>query len=187
MPWFKNIFGHSKAERRAADLYAAIGATARQVRFYEDMAVPDTLDGRFDMLMLMQSLVSFILMERGEAVIVRDMQEQMIRDMDRNLREIGVGDLSVGKQIKAMGAALIGRQAAYHAALRDDDLAAFEDAVQRNIYKIDAKNAEASACEGSDGSPQKALTADVYALFKAWRSVPTETLIKSLPGPQQAA
>lgn len=168
MSLFSRLFGHSKATRVGGYLYKSVGEAARVPHFFTEMKVPDTLDGRFDMLMLMQSILTEILMERGQQAVVREMQEQLIRDMDRNLREIGVGDLSVGKQIKAMGSALLGRQAAYHKALKDDG-PLLEEAIRRNIY-------------GEDEMAPAADLADIArTLHAAWSGLSLDDMQSALP------
>ena len=125
---FNLLFGR-KADQ-AKTLYAAIVAAARQPQFYRDMQVPDTIDGRFDMLVLHLALV--IIRLHGE----RDkLRQQLVNhfcvDMDDNIRELGAGDLGVSKKVRRMAEAFQGRYVAYEAAL---DLAAMSDAITRNIY-----------------------------------------------------
>jgi cytochrome b pre-mRNA-processing protein 3 len=130
-------------------IYAAIVAQARQPDFYSDLGVPDTLEGRYELLMLH----GFLYMHRlkNEAPPVKEVAQKvfdsMFTDMDRNLREMGVGDLTVPKKIKKMAQAFYGRLAAYDAAL-DAGGPALPEAVLRNVFGGDAEakaNAESLA------------------------------------------
>ena len=140
----KRIFMSGAPSGPAELLYAGVVSAARQPMFYTDMGVRDDLEGRFDVILLHLFLVVERLVTLDgdacgpEAAMARDLQEVMIRDMDRSLREMGVGDMSVGKKIKAMGEAWLGRQQAYQDALRSEaPEQAFADAVARNILGVD--------------------------------------------------
>jgi len=119
-------------------LYTALVTQAREPVFYLDFQVPDSLDGRFDMV----SLHAFLVLDRlSELPALRDLAQEtfdlMFRDFDRNLREMGVGDLTVPKRIKDMAEAFYGRVKAYGDGLKgqgegDDPLAA---ALIRNLYR----------------------------------------------------
>lgn len=118
----------------AASLYGAIVAAARQKKFYAEWGVPDTLDGRFDMV----SLHVFLLLDRlrGEGTEVEKIRQALtdtfFLDMDRSLREMGVGDLSVGKKVRKMAEAFYGRVKAYASAVEHSE--GLEDALRRNIH-----------------------------------------------------
>lgn len=124
-------------EAAANTLYVRVVEQARQPFFYLHLGVPDTPDGRFDMIALHAALLLRRLRrerERTEAVS-QAVFDLMFADMDQNLREMGVGDLAVGKRIKAMAQGFYGRLAAYDvglAASGDDVLA---DALARNVYR----------------------------------------------------
>jgi len=126
----------NRALREAADAgYAAVVAQARQPGFYRDMAVPDSLDGRFEMIVLHVFLVLERLRGEGAAAdsYARALLETLVTDCDRSLREIGVGDLSVGRKVKQMAASFYGSAEAYDDALATDP-AALEAALRRNVY-----------------------------------------------------
>ena len=116
-------------------VYEAIVAAARQEKFYLDYGVTDTLDGRFDMI----SLHLFLVLDRlrnGDAEVEdfrRRLTDEFFADMDRSLREMGVGDLSVGKKVRKMAEAFYGRVRAYSVALEANDKA-LTDALARNVY-----------------------------------------------------
>ncbi|MFO1153488.1 MAG: ubiquinol-cytochrome C chaperone family protein [Rhodospirillales bacterium] len=117
-------------------LYGTIVGQARNPQFYEQWEVPDTPDGRFDMITLHAVLVFRRLRLRPEAAAVAQaLFDRMFADFDESLREMGVGDLRVGKQIKAMAKALYGRIVAYGDPLDQGDRVALGDALRRNVYR----------------------------------------------------
>lgn len=130
----------------AVALYSAIVAQSRQPGFYTGLAVPDTPDGRFDVLMVHAALVLRRL-RRDHALTEKTAQalfDLMFDDMDENLREMGVGDLAVGKRVKGMAKALYGRLAAYGDALDADDRPGLAAALARNVYRA-SEGQEAAA------------------------------------------
>jgi cytochrome b pre-mRNA-processing protein 3 len=123
----------SKATIRA--LYGAIVAHARLPSFYATYGVPDTAMGRFDMIVLhlwlvQRRLASAELRHLGQSVF-----DLFCRDMDDNLREMGVSDLGVPKVMRRLGEAFYGRAQAYDLALAGSDAAALAAALARNIYE----------------------------------------------------
>jgi cytochrome b pre-mRNA-processing protein 3 len=136
MKWFTRLF-RPKAQTMAAErLYAALVAQARVPAFYQDGQVPDSLDGRFELIALHAFLVLRRLRAEGAAGadLAQRVFDLMFIDMDESLREIGVGDLSVGKRVKAMAKAFYGRVAAYEAALADPAPGPLEQSLARNLY-----------------------------------------------------
>ena len=119
----------------ASRLYAAIVAAARQENFYAEMDVPDTLDGRFDMIVLHMFLIIDRLKGESEGFCQR-LTDVFFGDLDRTLREMGIGDLSVSKKIRPMAEAFAGRVKAYAMAVEQGD-AAVVQALQRNVYAGD--------------------------------------------------
>jgi len=122
----------------ARELYRVCVLQARRPEFYASCGVPDTLDGRFEAIALHVFLVLRRLgaenADRPRArKLAQSLFDTMFLDMDENLREIGVGDLSVGKKIKEMATALYGRIAAYEDGLAGDD-AYLTEVVRRNLY-----------------------------------------------------
>jgi cytochrome b pre-mRNA-processing protein 3 len=119
------------ADAGTAALYNACVAQARDPAFYQSFGVPDTLDGRFDLLLLH----AFLVMRRmnNEQEAKQALFDLMFADMDRSLREMGVGDMSVGKKMRPMISAFYGRAKAYDAGIQSqgDDLA---ETLQRNLY-----------------------------------------------------
>lgn len=133
---FANIFRRDPHEAAAMALYAALVVQARHPEFYTRLGVADTVDGRFDMVALHAFLVLRRLRRAGAAAagLSQALFDIMFADMDQNLREMGVGDLGVGKKVKRMAEAFYGRVAAYDAGL-DGDGAALEAALARNLYR----------------------------------------------------
>jgi cytochrome b pre-mRNA-processing protein 3 len=119
-----------------AALYGAIVAQARLPRFYQDYAVPDTVLGRFDMVLLHVVLVLRRL-RQGEArdrALAQQQFDMFCRDMDHNLREMGISDQGVPTQMRRVGEAFYGRAQAYEAALGEAGDAALGEALARNVY-----------------------------------------------------
>lgn len=137
-----------RSEASAADaLYRAIVAQARQPGFYATAEVPDTPDGRFDLIVAHSVLVLRRL--HREPGRTRDLAQAvfdlMFADMDQNLREMGVGDLAVGKRIKAMAKGFYGRLSAYERALDSEDVAALSVSLRRNLYRKSEPSEDAVA------------------------------------------
>ena len=134
---FLGAFRRKPHERAGFALYAAAVAAARNPWFYTALGVPDTLDGRFDLVGLHAALLIHRL--QGDAApgpeLAQAVFDAMFSDMDQNLREIGVSDLSVGKRVKTMWEAFHGRAHAYAAALDANDLAALAAALARNVWR----------------------------------------------------
>lgn len=142
------IFARFRRKSRSENidlLYGAIVAQARLPVFYSDYRVPDTVDGRLDMIMLHTVLLlnrvgrgDETLRALGQAVF-----DRFCADMDDNLREIGIGDLAVPKAMRRIAGAFYGRAKTYEAALGADDVTALVAALRRNIYagRPDAEHA----------------------------------------------
>ncbi|MBL4740436.1 MAG: hypothetical protein JKY12_05545 [Sneathiella sp.] len=133
--FLKKLFGFGSNRKAAEALYAEIVHQSRQPVFYLEAEVPDTVDGRFEMI----SMHAFLLMRRFKldesnmGALSQDVFDLMFADMDQSLREIGVGDLAVGKRVKEMAKVFYGRVVAYETALEGGD-EALEVALERNHY-----------------------------------------------------
>lgn len=126
----------------AAGLYQAAVAQSRDPRFYTDLGVADTLDGRFDMV----SLHVFLIMQRlsrmgakGKA-LSQALFDHMFTNMDLTLRESGIGDMGIPKHMKRMMRAFNGRVHSYHAAINDNNMEQLELVVTRNIYRVEGND-----------------------------------------------
>jgi cytochrome b pre-mRNA-processing protein 3 len=142
MSFFKRLFHRPSDPRQSmAPLYAAVVTKGRAVHWYAQGNVPDTLDGRFDMIAAVMSLVLLRLDSQQRPQESVWLTELFVDDMDAQLRQLGVGDVVVGKHIGRMMSALGGRISAYRAAmLPDGDL---KDALARNLYRGEAVEAPA--------------------------------------------
>jgi cytochrome b pre-mRNA-processing protein 3 len=117
-------------------LYGAIVAQARDAAFYETYGVPDTVLGRLDMIILHLALVVRRLREGGDAgkASAQGVFDTFCRDMDDNLREMGISDQGIPKHMQRVGEAFYGRAQAYDAALDGADDCALAEALIRNVY-----------------------------------------------------
>jgi cytochrome b pre-mRNA-processing protein 3 len=122
-------------EAIAERLYDAAVAQARQPVFYARCGVPDTVDGRFDMVVLHVCLLIRRLGRGGDSgqALAQVLFDTTFRDMDRSLREMGVGDLGVARRVKEMARAYYGRAEAYDQALDAGDADRLGEALRRNL------------------------------------------------------
>lgn len=128
------LFRGSPEKLAGRRLYGAAVAQARQPAFYAACGVPDTPTGRFDLIVLH----AFLLLQRLKTEpegrpLAQAFCDAVVEDVDRNLREMGIGDLSVGKKVKKLMQGFYGRLRAYEAALAADD-GSLVSALKRNIY-----------------------------------------------------
>jgi cytochrome b pre-mRNA-processing protein 3 len=126
------LFRQSRGGDATDALYDSIVAQSRDPGFYTRFGVPDTVDGRFDMI----ALHAFIVLRRmkdGHRERAQALLEAIFDDMDSSLREMGAGDLGVGRRVKTMAKALYGRINAYEEALGQGGTA-LDDALRRNLY-----------------------------------------------------
>lgn len=147
-------FRPTPEQRIAADLYDAIVAAARRPALYraDGGAVADSVDGRFDLI----ALHAFLLFHRvsgaeGWGATGDVLANHIMKDMDRSLREMGVGDMSVGKKMKKLARAFYGRLDAYWGALKAEqagEQGALADALARNVYRDADRRAEAARLAG---------------------------------------
>jgi len=135
-PMILRRFRRSSQERSIRELYGAIVAQARSVAFYSVYGVPDTVEGRFDLIVLHIVLLLARLDRDGSCArgIGQKLFDIFCSDLDANLREMGVGDLAVPKRMRQFGEAFYGRQAAYLAAFKARDDRELENAFARNIF-----------------------------------------------------
>ena len=142
-----NLFGllrGESAERSGYELYGAAVQAARLPYYYATLGVPDTVDGRFDMV----GLHAYLLIRRLSAdpqgqKLSQAVFDAMFNDMDVNLREMGVSDLSVGKRVKTMWEAFHGRANAYAEAMKTGP-ETLADALARNLWPGERQEAAAA-------------------------------------------
>jgi cytochrome b pre-mRNA-processing protein 3 len=135
MLWPFNRFRNPRLPSRGTieAIYGMIVAQAREPAFYADLGAPDTVDGRFDMVVLhLWMVLRHLRTTDGGEALSQSLFDRFCEDMDGNLREMGVGDLTVPKRMQAFGEAFYGRTAAYDLALDggEDDLA---QSIGRNV------------------------------------------------------
>ncbi|WP_342344540.1 ubiquinol-cytochrome C chaperone family protein [Thalassospira tepidiphila] len=147
------LFGWLKKKDRkqtaAFELYTAMVTQARQPDFYAKLGVPDTLEGRFDLILVH----AFILFRRlkaddGDRDLAQHIFDVMFADLDQNMREMGVGDVGILKRIRKMSESYHGRIVAYEEGVQSGaaELAA---ALNRNLYAdCDASDAQLMAMVG---------------------------------------
>ncbi|MBP0492274.1 ubiquinol-cytochrome C chaperone family protein [Pararoseomonas indoligenes] len=159
-------------ERAGFALYTAAVTAARDPALFGDEAVPDTLEGRFDLVALHAALLVRRLRRdpdpRG-AALAQAVFDAMFADMDLNLREMGVGDMSIGKRVRSMWEAFHGRALAYEAALEAGDVAALEQALARNVWGGDAPEGAAAGLAAHAVALDARLAAQPFAGFVAGR------------------
>ncbi len=149
MGWLQSLLGKTWGNTRDEawlPLYNAIVLRAREEHWYLAGAVPDTVDGRFDMIAAVLSVVLLRLEQdpAAGAAPSAHLTEHFVDDMDAQLRQIGIGDITVGKHIGKMMAALGGRLGAYRDAMAGTG-ATFEDVLVRNLYRGEAPSQAAVA------------------------------------------
>jgi cytochrome b pre-mRNA-processing protein 3 len=129
---------------RLVPLYNQIVAKARLPHWYVEGQVPDSIDGRFDMVAAIFSLVLLRLEEGGtHAQDMAHLTEILVDDMDGQLREVGIGDMIVGKHIGKIMSAVGGRIGAFRDGLADP--ARLDEVILRNIYRADSTDPAALA------------------------------------------
>jgi cytochrome b pre-mRNA-processing protein 3 len=144
-----------------------IVAAARRPELYEQLAAPDRMDGRFELLTLHAGLVLRRLAALGGVAdaIAQDLVDSLFTHFDDTLREIGYSDIGVSKRLKTMGSAFYGRSAAYAAALDDSSPAELATALARNVY----------GATGPDAQPKaQALAQYIVSLDAALTAIPIE-------------
>ncbi len=144
------LFGRDPLQEPARALYTGVVTQARQPAFYGPYGVPDSVDGRFDLIVLHVFLVMNRLKQEQErtADLSQALFDLLFLDMDQSLREMGVGDVGVGKRIKAMVQAFYGRISAYESGLQEGD-EALKAALKRNLYgTVEASPAQLDAATG---------------------------------------
>ncbi len=139
--FFRRLFSSGEHDHAVRQVYELIVAKARQPALYEELGVADTFEGRFDMLVLFAVLVMRRLGAGPQAArdLGQALFDAMFRDMDRSLREMGVGDLSVGKRVRKLAEIFSGRAMAYRDALAGGSEEQLRRALTRNIYPDGAK------------------------------------------------
>ena len=140
----KRLFSQNPAYAAGQSLYREAAAKARDPDFYARAHAPDTVEGRFELYMM--HVILIVLRLRGQGPRAQETSQVLfdafLRGLDDAMREMGVGDLSVGKKMRKLGEAFYGRAKAYAAAEGGEE--AFAPLVRRTLYG-DLEGAEADA------------------------------------------
>jgi cytochrome b pre-mRNA-processing protein 3 len=160
------LFSRRPHERAGFALYGAAVTAARQPVYFGRLGVPDTLDGRFDLVSFHVALLINRLRHDSDAAgpkLAQAVFDAMFADMDVNLREMGVGDLVVGKRVKKMWEAFHGRAAAYEAAFESGDMEALAEALSRNVWRGEAPAGAPAELASQAGAIRAVLAAQPLA------------------------
>jgi len=131
------FFKKKKYETICNDIYQKIVKFSRNKIFYTKYKVPDTIDGRYDMLVLITILVVFRLSKiKDEGVVLsQKIFDTIFKDLDFSLRELGAGDVSVANNMKKLISSYMGRQKIYTKAFNINDKNSLALAFKNNIYR----------------------------------------------------
>ena len=144
----RKLFSKRRLNEQAHEVYYLIVERARDLRFYEaPIGVEDKVEGRFELILLHLFLADRV-MSKDESTMAlrRAVRELLVKDIDRSLREMGIGDMSISKQMKKVGEALIGRPVSLDAALQKQD----NSGKQCAIKKVLDRNMDFGPANGSD-------------------------------------
>jgi cytochrome b pre-mRNA-processing protein 3 len=167
--FLRSLLRPGQAKAAGQRLYAATVEAARAPRLYAELGAPDTPDGRFEVYTLQVLLVLERLRGEGPraAAVAQACFDAYLSGLDHGLREMAVGDLSVGKTMRRLGEAFYGRGRALDAALAQlPDAAELEAFVGRTVF---------AGAEAADPSPLTAHILDIRAMLAA---VPVEALLE---------
>jgi cytochrome b pre-mRNA-processing protein 3 len=135
------ILGRARHERAGFELYGNAVRCARDPVWFTQLGVADTLDGRFDLVGLFVALMIQRLRTLAPpdnalgTALAQAVFDAMFADMDFNLRELGVGDMTIGKRVRAMWEAFHGRALAYEGPLAAGDTDTLAAALARNVWR----------------------------------------------------
>ncbi len=170
MSFLQRLFGNRGPDpkEKLRPLYLKVITKAREVHWYEEGGVPDTLDGRFDMVSSVLALVLLRMEQIPDAA--QDsvyLTELFVSDMDAQMREAGIGDVVVAKDMGKVMSALGGRLGAFRGALGDQ--AKLAQAIDRNIY------------EGrpSDSAAHAHVTAQISAFMQVLTALDQTAIIRA--------
>ncbi len=167
---FGFLFKDKKLKKVAYSLFSKVIEQSRLPVFYTDYMVEDSIDGRFDLMALHMSLLINKLDQSSQSAnLKRMLQEAMFDNLDLTMREIGVGDLGVGKKVKVMAEAFYGRVNVYQEHLNRGDMDNIREAILRNVYR-----------QREVALPILEKIADYY--FSQWQHVNAQTLSDIMQG-----
>jgi cytochrome b pre-mRNA-processing protein 3 len=168
--FLQRLFRPQPARAAGQALLESVTRQARQPVFYAELGAPDTVEGRFELYSLHVVLLLRRLKGQGRdaAAIAQGLFDAYVQSLDDALREMGVGDLSVGKKMRRIGEAFYGRVKGYDSALSDrDDRAGFEALLARTVF--------AGAPQGQPA----ALAAYIESAVAALAATPLEAVFRA--------
>jgi cytochrome b pre-mRNA-processing protein 3 len=121
-----------KSRKAAAGLHAAIVSRARAPVFYAELGVADSLDGRFDLIALHAWMVLERLGQAGLGDVSQALTDALFIGFDEGMRDLGAGDMGMGRKMKAFGNAFYGRMKAYGECTGEAEM---QVALERNLYR----------------------------------------------------
>ena len=183
---FKALFDRNVNRDLAHALYGAVVARARNRHFYVEFQVPDTFDGRFEMLVMHLFLLHNRLKDEAQEhrKISQLVFDAFIDDMDAALREAGVGDQTVPKRIKKMTRVFYGRTGAYEGALETTNIAkALTPVIERNLFPDgDSGGAEAALARYMAGQALGLAKMDAAEITRKANVFRREPLMETVHG-----
>jgi len=179
-----SLFRKNPGLENARMLYASIIGQARDLYFYATFGVPDTVEGRFEILTLhMYAALRRFKRQGPEAeAFSQTLFDTFFANMDDSLREMGVGDMSIGRKIRAMAESFYGRVGAYEKAFESDDENALNDAIARNIYSDDKPSRGAPLAKYLRSLVIALEDQELNALMKGEISFPAHNATKAADG-----
>lgn len=165
----QNLFRTRSRERLGQPLYEQAVRQARHPAFYTRLGVADRIDARFELYTLHVLLLAMRLREEGGrgAEAAQDLFDTYVSALDHVLRELGVGDISVGKKMRKLGEALFGRMTAWETPLRDGDAAGLAVGLARNVYETDDVETAAALAAYALASRARLATQNFDAVVNA--------------------
>ena len=159
----QNLF-RPRRGRLGESLYDHAVRQARQPGFYTRLGVADRIDARFELYTLHVLLLTMRLRDEGGrgTEAGQELFDTYVSALDHALRELGVGDISVGKKMRKLGEALYGRMTAWEAALQAGDAAALAQSLARNVYE-DETSTHATALAEYALASRRALAGQAFA------------------------
>lgn len=175
MIMLQNLFRTRPRERLGQPLYELAVRQARDPGFYTRLGVADRIDARFELYTLHVLLLVMRLRDEGErgAEAGQALFDTYVSALDHALRELGVGDISVGKKMRKLGEAMYGRMTAYEGPLRDGDARALSAGLARNVFESDDADAGAALAGYALGSRARLAAQDFNAVVSSpdWAEV----------------
>jgi cytochrome b pre-mRNA-processing protein 3 len=146
-PMFRWFAGRAARKEAAEKIYDAIVAQSRNAAFYLKCGVPDTLSGRFDMLVIHMFVVLQILKLGGREgqLLAQEIVEAFIREMDTIVRDLGVSDRNVPKEVRKIAQLFYGQLLAYSTALQRNDTKGLANEVWKSFQSGEGSNAQIAA------------------------------------------